>query len=42
MEFDVVVVGAGPAGSVAAWVAAEAGCDVLILERKAEVGVPKQ
>ncbi|WP_457612543.1 NAD(P)-binding protein, partial [Methanopyrus sp.] len=23
-----VVVGAGPAGSVAAWAAAEAGCDV--------------
>ncbi|WP_456483877.1 NAD(P)/FAD-dependent oxidoreductase [Methanopyrus kandleri] len=42
MEFDVVVVGAGPAGSVAAWAAAEAGCDVLILERKAEIGVPKQ
>ncbi|WP_148689269.1 NAD(P)/FAD-dependent oxidoreductase [Methanopyrus sp. SNP6] len=42
MEFDVVVVGAGPAGSVAAWAAAEAGCDVLVLERKAEVGVPKQ
>ncbi|WP_456482232.1 FAD-dependent oxidoreductase, partial [Methanopyrus sp.] len=41
MEFDVVVVGAGPAGSMAAWAAAEAGCDVLILERKAEVGTPK-
>ncbi|MEO2241242.1 MAG: NAD(P)/FAD-dependent oxidoreductase [Euryarchaeota archaeon] len=39
---DVIVVGAGPAGSMAAWAAARAGCDVLILERRAEVGAPKQ
>jgi geranylgeranyl reductase family protein len=31
----VVVVGAGPAGATAARVAAEAGCDVLLLERAA-------
>jgi len=41
-RYDVVVVGAGPAGSMAAWAAARAGCDVLILERRAEIGVPKQ
>jgi len=42
VEYDVVVVGAGPAGSMAAWAAAREGCDVLILERRAEIGVPKQ
>ena len=40
MEYDVVVVGSGPAGSVTARFAAEAGANVLILERRAEVGVP--
>lgn len=33
--WDVVVVGAGPAGTTAARVAAEAGCAVLLLERAA-------
>ncbi|WP_158853692.1 geranylgeranyl reductase family protein [Saccharothrix deserti] len=33
--WDVVVVGAGPAGATAARVAAEAGCGVLLLERAA-------
>ncbi|GGM81900.1 hyaluronate lyase [Lentzea pudingi] len=33
--WDVVVIGAGPAGATAARVAAEAGCDVLLLERAA-------
>jgi geranylgeranyl reductase family protein len=33
--WDVVVVGAGPAGATAARVAARAGCDVLLLERAA-------
>lgn len=32
-RFDVVVVGGGPAGSLAAWAAAEAGAEVLLLER---------
>jgi len=40
MKYDVVVVGSGPAGSVTAMFAAEAGAKVLIIERRAEVGVP--
>jgi flavin-dependent dehydrogenase len=32
-RFDVAVVGGGPAGSAAAFAAAEAGCDVVLLER---------
>jgi digeranylgeranylglycerophospholipid reductase len=40
MKYDVVVVGGGPAGSVTARFAAEAGAKVLILERRAEIGVP--
>lgn len=32
-KFDVIVVGAGPAGSAAAYVAAKAGLQVLVLER---------
>jgi len=38
--FDIIVIGAGPAGSVAARFAAEAGCSVLILERDREPGIP--
>lgn len=41
-EYDVIVVGAGPAGSTAARVAAAAGLKVLILERKARPGFPVQ
>jgi digeranylgeranylglycerophospholipid reductase len=37
---DVVVVGAGPAGSVTAKRAAEGGLDVLLIERNQEIGVP--
>ena len=40
MRFDVVVVGSGPAGSVTARFAAQAGAKVLMIERHAEVGVP--
>jgi len=40
MQYDAVVVGSGPAGSVTARFAAEAGAKVLIIERRAEVGVP--
>jgi len=39
-SYDVVVVGAGPAGSVTARTAAEKGLDVLLIERNAEIGVP--
>lgn len=37
---DVVVVGAGPAGSMAARTAAEQGLDVLLIDRNLEIGVP--
>jgi digeranylgeranylglycerophospholipid reductase len=40
MKYDAVIVGSGPAGSVTARFAAEAGAKVLIIERRAEVGVP--
>jgi digeranylgeranylglycerophospholipid reductase len=39
-RYDVVVVGAGPAGSVTARTAAEKGLDVLLIERNQEIGVP--
>jgi len=40
VEYDAVVVGSGPAGSVTARFAAESGAKVLIIERRQEVGVP--
>lgn len=39
-HYNVVVVGAGPAGSLTAKTAAENGLDVLLLERNHEIGVP--
>jgi digeranylgeranylglycerophospholipid reductase len=39
-NFDVIVVGAGPAGSVAARFAAEQGVSVLMLEKDRDVGYP--
>ncbi|MDP8267731.1 MAG: NAD(P)/FAD-dependent oxidoreductase [Candidatus Tenebribacter davisii] len=39
-KYDIVVIGAGPAGSVAARFAAENGASVLILERDREPGIP--
>jgi digeranylgeranylglycerophospholipid reductase len=39
---QVVVVGAGPAGSTAARYAAEAGADVVLLDRRSVVGSPVQ
>lgn len=39
-DYDVVVVGAGPAGSIAARTAAENGLDVLLIEKRQEIGVP--
>ncbi len=40
MKYDAVIVGSGPAGSVTARFAAEKGAKVLIVERRAEIGVP--
>ncbi len=40
LNCDVVVVGAGPAGSMAAKVAAENGAHVFLLEEHAEIGLP--
>ena len=37
---DIVVVGAGPAGSLTAKTAAEKGLDVLLIERNLDIGVP--
>ncbi len=39
-EYDVIVVGAGPSGSIAAKYAAEKGVSVLVLEKDREIGVP--
>lgn len=40
MKCDVVVIGAGPGGSMAAKSAAQAGLDVLLLEKRQEIGEP--
>ncbi len=39
-EYDVIIVGAGPAGSIAARTAAEMGVSVLMLEKDRDVGYP--
>ncbi len=39
---DILVVGAGPAGSSAARAAASRGLDVLVVERRETIGVPVQ
>ena len=38
--YDVVVIGARPAGSVTAWEACKQGLDVLLLEKRQEIGYP--
>jgi len=40
LDYDVVVVGCGPAGSVTARFAAESGAKVLMIDRRPEIGVP--
>lgn len=40
--YNVIIVGAGPAGSLTAKTAAEGGLRVLLVERKLDVGVPVQ
>ena len=40
MKYDVVIVGAGPGGSIAAKTATERGLDVLLVEKRQEIGVP--
>ncbi|HAM43631.1 MAG TPA: NAD(P)/FAD-dependent oxidoreductase [Propionibacteriaceae bacterium] len=42
LRCDVVVVGAGPAGSMAALSAARAGAEVILLDRRQAVGLPVQ
>ncbi len=39
-SYDLVVVGAGPGGAIAAQVAAAAGLSVLLLEKRQEIGSP--
>jgi len=41
-EYDVIIVGAGPAGSTAAFSAADGGASVLMIDRRKELGVPVQ
>ena len=39
-RYDLIVVGAGPGGSTAAWQAAELGLTTLLLEKRQEIGSP--
>jgi len=41
-SYDIIVVGAGPAGSTAAMYAAENDMSVLLIEKKKDIGVPLQ
>ena len=39
-EYDVIVIGAGPAGSAAAKAAAEKGAKTILLEEHTRIGIP--
>ncbi|WP_135606058.1 NAD(P)/FAD-dependent oxidoreductase [Methanococcoides sp. NM1] len=39
-EYDLIVIGAGPGGSIAAKTAAKEGLDVLLIEKRQEIGDP--
>ncbi len=39
-KYDIIVVGAGPAGSTAARIAVQSGASVLMLEKDRDIGVP--
>lgn len=39
-EYDVIIVGAGPAGSIAARTVAELGLSAIVLEKRQEIGTP--
>jgi len=41
-SYDIIIVGAGPAGSSAAQAASKMGAEVLLIDRKQRVGVPVQ
>jgi geranylgeranyl reductase family protein len=40
LKCDVLIIGAGPAGSTAARLAAQKGCSVILLERRTQIGLP--
>lgn len=40
--YDIIVIGAGPAGSTAATYAAQRGMSVLLVDKKKDIGVPLQ
>ncbi len=40
MDYDVLIAGAGPAGSMTAWKLAERDIKVLMVDKKREIGVP--
>ncbi len=41
-SYDIIVIGAGPAGSTAATYAAQKGMSVLLIDKKKDIGVPLQ
>jgi digeranylgeranylglycerophospholipid reductase len=41
-SYDIIVIGAGPAGSTAATYAAQRGMSVLLVDKKKDIGVPLQ